>query len=146
MFCLQVLILFSFIFMAVCQIKSWNDILTRLFPMLHFYTSRKHQETLRSSDVFRKFRSSHQRCFVKKGVPKNFAKFTEFSEISKNTFFIEHLWTTASRSYKNVTLRRYRLKQMMYLQFFCFVFLLRKMLDKIYESKLDCHIFQNCCF
>ena len=56
-----------------------------------------------------------KRCSVKKGVPKNFAKFTEFSEISKNTFFVEHLWTTASRSYKNVTLRRYRLKQMMYL-------------------------------
>ena len=74
-------------------------------------------------------RSSHQRCFVKKGVFRNFAKFTgkhlcqnlffnkvagggacnfikqetlaqvfsyEFCEISKNTFFTEHAWVTAS--------------------------------------------------
>ena len=57
------------------------------------------------------FRSSHLRCSVKKGVLRNFAEFTgkylcqrlffnkvavEFCEISKNTFFIEHLRTTAS--------------------------------------------------
>ena len=57
------------------------------------------------------------RCSVKKGVIRNFAKFTgkhlcqklffkkeslaqvfssEFCEISKNTFFTEHVWTTAS--------------------------------------------------
>ena len=59
-------------------------------------------------------RSSHQRCSVKKGVLRNFAKFTgaacnfikkeilaqvfscEFCEISKNTFFTEHVWATAS--------------------------------------------------
>ena len=73
-------------------------------------------------------RSSHRRCSVKKGVLRNFAKFTgkhlcqrlffdkvaglrpatllkkslaqvfsyEFCEISKNTFFTEHLRTTAS--------------------------------------------------
>ena len=53
-------------------------------------------------------RSSHQRCSVRKGVLRNFAKFTgkacnfikketlaqvfpcEFCEISKNTFFTEH--------------------------------------------------------
>ena len=77
-------------------------------------------------------RSSHQRCSVKKGVLRNFTKFTgkhlcqslffnkvaglrpeacnfikketlaqEFScelcEISKNTFFTEHIWTTTSK-------------------------------------------------
>ena len=64
------------------------------------------------------YRSSHQRCSIKKGVLRNFARFTgehrpeacnfiqketlaqvfscEFSEISKNIFFTEHLWTTAA--------------------------------------------------
>ena len=67
------------------------------------------------------FRSSHQRCSMKKGILRNSTKFTgkhlvsclkacnfikketlaevfscEFCEISKNTFFTEHLWTTAS--------------------------------------------------
>ena len=62
-------------------------------------------------------RSSHQRCSVRKDVLRNSAKFTgnhlsqslfikketlaqvfsrEFWEISKNTFFTEHLWVTAS--------------------------------------------------
>ena len=46
--------------------------------------------------------SSHQRCSIKKVVLKNFAKTPaqvfscEFCEISKNTFFTEHLWATAS--------------------------------------------------
>ena len=69
--------------------------------------------------------SSHQGCSIKKGVPESFAKFTgkhlcqslfsnevtglrsekdtlakvfscEFPEIFNNTFFIEHLRTTAS--------------------------------------------------
>ena len=70
-------------------------------------------------------RSSHRRCYVRKGVLRNFAKFTgknqcqslffnkaagfikretlaqvfscEFCEISKNTFFREHLRPTASK-------------------------------------------------
>ena len=73
------------------------------------------------------FRSSHQRCSVRKVILRNFAKFAgkhlcqslfltkllaacnfitketlaqvfscEFCEISKNTFFTEHLWVTAS--------------------------------------------------
>ena len=63
------------------------------------------------------YRSSHRRCFLRKGVLRNFTNFTgkhpcqslfikkeslaqvlscEFCEISKNTFFTEHLWTTAS--------------------------------------------------
>ena len=67
-------------------------------------------------------RSSHQRCSIRKGGLKKFAKFTgkhlcqslfliklqaikketgtgvfcEFCEIFKNTFFIEHVWTTVS--------------------------------------------------
>ena len=61
-------------------------------------------------------RSSHQSCSIKKGVPRNFTKFTgkhlcqslffkktlaqvfscEFCEISKNTFFTENLRATAS--------------------------------------------------
>ena len=74
------------------------------------------------------YRSSHRKRSLRKGVLRNFAKFTgkhlcqrlffnqvadlslqlykkgtltqvfscEFSEISKNTFFTEHLWPTAS--------------------------------------------------
>ena len=66
------------------------------------------------------YRSSHQRCSIIKGVPRNFEKFTgkqlcqslflyfikketlaqvfscESCKISKNTFFTEHLRTTAS--------------------------------------------------
>ena len=69
-------------------------------------------------DFIDKNRSSYQRCSVRKGVLRNFAKFTEntcawacnfikketlaqvlsceFCEISKNTFFTEHLRATAS--------------------------------------------------
>ena len=71
------------------------------------------------------YRNSHQRCSMKKGVLRNFAKFTyartsflielqteacnfvnketlvqlfycEFCEISKKTLFTEHVWATAS--------------------------------------------------
>ena len=63
-----------------------------------------------------KYRSSRPEVFCRKGVLRNFAKFTgkhlcqslffnketlalvfscKFCEISKNTFFTEHLWTTA---------------------------------------------------
>ena len=61
------------------------------------------------------YRSSHQRCSVRKGVLRNFTEFTgkqtcnfikketlaqvfscEFCEISENTFFTEPLCTTAS--------------------------------------------------
>ena len=43
-------------------------------------------------------KSSRRRCSVRKGVPWNFAKVfsCEFCEISKNTFFIEHLGTSTS--------------------------------------------------
>ena len=56
------------------------------------------------------FRSSHQRCFIKKGILKNFAKFIGkhlcqslyfnkvigLRPIFKNTFFTKHLRPTAS--------------------------------------------------
>ena len=53
------------------------------------------------------FRISHQRCSMKKGLrPATLFKKAlaqvfscEFCEISKNTFFTEHLWTTASVLY-----------------------------------------------
>ena len=63
------------------------------------------------------YRSTQRRCSVKRGVIKNFAKFTgkhlcqslflikketlaqifscEFCKICMNTFFTEHLWSTA---------------------------------------------------
>ena len=78
------------------------------------------------------YRSSHRRCSVKKGVVRNFAfsqentcarvsfliklqalknKKTlvqvfsyEFCEISKNTFFTGHLWTTASNVTRSILL------------------------------------------
>ena len=73
--------------------------------------------------VKQSFRNSHHRCSERKGVLRNFTKFTvkhlcqslflnkvtglipvtlaqvfscEFCEISKNTFFTEHFWTAAS--------------------------------------------------
>ena len=59
-----------------------------------------------------KCRSSHQRCSVTKGILRNFAKFTRkhlcqsrffnkvagLRSISRNTFFTEHLQSTASVS------------------------------------------------
>ena len=57
-------------------------------------------------NIMKVHRSSHQRCqsfFFNKVVGLFFKKETlaqvfscEFSEISKNTFFTEHLWTIAS--------------------------------------------------
>ena len=85
----------------------------------------------RSNEFVTKVRSSHQRCFMKKGVLRNFAKFTgkhlcqsllfnkvaglrkrlwhscfpvNFTKFLRTLFFTEHLWTTASkklRSYWN---------------------------------------------
>ena len=64
-------------------------------------------------------RSRLRRCSVRKGVLRNFAKFTgkrdsgtgvfsEFSEISKKTFFIEHLRVTALNQAINKRLLRQR--------------------------------------
>ena len=95
-----------------------------------FHVAFKHQQP---GIIFKTpaFRSSHGRCSVRKGVLRNFGKFTgkytcarvsfsiklqasacnfikkealaqvfscEFCKIFKNTFFIEHLWATASLS------------------------------------------------
>ena len=78
-------------------------------------------------DTEKQSRISHRRCSVRKGVIRNFAKFTgkhlcqslffnkvaghvikkeilaqafscEFCKISKNTFFAEHLWATISKN------------------------------------------------
>ena len=79
-------------------------------------------------------RSSHQSCSMKKSILRNFTKFKgkhlcqslfliktlaqvfscEFCEISKNTFFTEHLWTTALllelvRNSSNVVIYKIRL-------------------------------------
>ena len=71
--------------------------------------------TINHATMFFLFRSSHRRCSVRKGVLRNFTKFTgkhlcqslffnkvaetlaqvfscEFCEISKNSFFTEQLW------------------------------------------------------
>ena len=46
-------------------------------------------------------RSSHRRCSATKGVlRKAQVSSCEFFEISKNTFFIEDLWVTASKKKK----------------------------------------------
>ena len=67
------------------------------------------------------YRNSHRRCSVRKGILRNFEKSQEntcacnfikiealaqvfpheFCEISKNTFFAEHVWATASK-YKEI--------------------------------------------
>ena len=73
-----------------------------------------------------KYRNSHQRCSIKEGILRNFAKFTwkhqchslvpwqkgtlaqvfsyEVCKISKNTFFTEHIWATASAHVMNLLL------------------------------------------
>ena len=63
--------------------------------------NRRDRELVCSMGYSSKFRGSHQRCSMKKGVLRNFTTLAqllscEFYEISKNTVFIEHLWTTAS--------------------------------------------------
>ena len=75
--------------------------------------------------VIATYRSSHRRCSIKKGVLRNFTKFTgkhvcqslfikketlaqvfsrEFCEVSKNTFSTEHLRTTASVATLHMTI------------------------------------------
>ena len=85
----------------------------------------------KSSSNRMKTRSSHQMCSLREGVLRNFAKFTgkhlcqslqaeacnfikketlaqvfsfEFCEFSKNTFFTEHLWATASGKLSQVNI------------------------------------------
>ena len=90
--------------------------MTRLLPNFFLKTS-----CFEKWGPVTKSRSSYQRYSLKKGILRNFTKFTgkhlcqslffnkvakkgtlaqlfssEFCEISKNTFFREHLWTTTS--------------------------------------------------
>ena len=73
-----------------------------------------------------KYRNSHQMCSMKKAILRNFAKFTrkhlsqslvpwqkgtlahgfsyEVCKISKNAFFTEHIWATASAHVMNLIL------------------------------------------
>ena len=81
----------------------WPDIVN--FDYLKFQIA--------STTLLTSLRSSYQRCSIKKGVLRNFTKFTgkhlcqslktlaqvyscEFCEISNNTFLTEHVWVTAS--------------------------------------------------
>ena len=86
-----------FFFSWNCRLSTKSQYIRTTPPVL----SRSFETT------FTTIRSSHQRCSMKKGVLRNFAKFTgkhlcqslffnNFLEISKNTFFTEHLWTTGS--------------------------------------------------
>ena len=51
------------------------------------------------------YRNSRPEVFCKKDFPRNFTKFCiEFCEISKNTFFTEHLWATTSVSINSLIL------------------------------------------
>ena len=78
------------------------------------------------------FRSSHQRCSVRKDVLRNFAKITgkhlrqsllaqgfsyEFCEISKHFFFKEHLWATASKTLSQIK-KKPRFCEIVFQQFF----------------------------
>ena len=81
-------------------VKFGNTLKLILDPPLMIVLAIKIQMTIRSS---------HQRCSLREGVLRNFARFRgrflfnkvadpepEYCEISKNTFFTEHVWTTAS--------------------------------------------------
>ena len=76
------------------------------------HPSNRSVNTIKQNKNIENYRSSsRRRCPVRKGVLRNFAKFTgkhlrqslffnkgscEFSEISKKTSLTEHLWATAS--------------------------------------------------
>ena len=58
-------------------------------------------EALTEDFIFLINRSSHQWCSVRRKTPLETLTQVfscKFCEISKNTFFTEHLWTTASQS------------------------------------------------
>ena len=78
-----------------------------------------------SKGIIKKFRSSHRRCSVEKGVRKNFENLTgkhlcgsflliklqacntlfscEIRNFFRNTYFEQHLWTTAPLTLFNLT-------------------------------------------
>ena len=117
------------------------------------------KKVLRSLNT-NKARSSHLRCSVKKGVLRDFAKFTgkhlcqrlffnkvkkrslthvfscQFCEISKNTFFIEHFRTTASvRRLKWVKFLQNFLKKLQLCQLIHWI--------NLQISRLNCLYFQK---
>ena len=102
----------NFVFFLADSCSPWNSVLETCAHCLYFRHFRRNST----------LRSSHQRCSIRKGLLRNFAKFTgtcakvsfliklqekketlarvfscEFCEISKNTFFTEHLWLTVSK-------------------------------------------------
>ena len=114
-------VVFQQVTRAVCQIyvhskQLKSDLLSLVFTV--FY--RKYFSFVPFSfppGVFYNYRSSTHRCSMRKYILRNFTKYTgkhlcqslfikkktlaqvlfcEFCEISKNIFFTEHLWTTAS--------------------------------------------------
>ena len=104
-----------------CLHITYSEI-TSVFSQFFIYT--RDCTKLQTFHVLsQQFRSSHRWCSIKKGVLKNFLKFTgkhlchsrffnkkdtlaqvfscEFCEISKKTFLTKHLWATASVSLMN---------------------------------------------
>ena len=100
------------IIQRILRFYDWNFLKLQMIKYL-FKTS----VTVCLGKFLKKNRISHRRCSVRKGVLRNFAKFTgkhlcqslffkketlsqvlscEFCEISKNIFSTEHLWMTAS--------------------------------------------------
>ena len=107
--------------MPGCNNRSYSLSKLENFAYRFLFNHLWHFVTTRYVRVKCQNKSSHERCSIKNRVLKNVAKFTgihlcqslfffnfikkdtlaqvfscEFCEILKNTFFTEHLWTTAS--------------------------------------------------
>ena len=93
-----------------CLSYVWTAVFLWSYCHLKFrYCACFEQEVLKlqSVDSLGNARSSHRRCSVRKWGLQLYLKketlaqvfFSEFCEISKNTFFTEHLLTTASDTY-----------------------------------------------
>ena len=95
------------------KLKTLKDMIVDRFPVSNASYKNIWKYWLRnwlSRDTLISFGSSHLRCSIIKGVLRNFAKVRkilqketltqvfscELCEISKNTFFTAHLWTTIS--------------------------------------------------
>ena len=72
---------------VLCALKL-NCLFTRM-------AGRKYSESRSSHQVFLEISRPEGCNFIKKEIPAQVFS-CEFCEISKNTFFTEHLWTTAS--------------------------------------------------
>ena len=78
---------------VLCVLKL-NCLFTRM-------AGRKYSESRSSHQVFLEISRPEGCNFIKKEIPAQVFS-CEFCEISKNTFFTEHLWTTASVNPGNV--------------------------------------------